>query len=189
MRIQYQFDVDKAVATMVALLRRIGPTDKLKLVKLLYLADRNCFLEFGHPITGDQPVAMKHGPVPSGCLNVLNGEIESQVFSFLHVRDREVALDQAPPPDLEKFADHETQILEQTLEEYGGMTTGQLYCLVHELPEYKDCYVPGTSTAIPFERILQHHGTEDQFRQGRPVISREMRRYLTCPFPQSESPI
>lgn len=189
MRIQYQFDVDKAVAAMVAILRHTGPTDKLKLIKLLYLADRDCFLASGHPITGDQPVAMDHGPVPSGCLHVLNGEIESRVFSVLHIHDREVKLDENPPPDMEGLADDESGTMKQTLGEYGHLTTGQLYRLVHDLPEYRDCHIPGTSADIPFEKILQHHGTEDQFRHGRPVITREMRRYLACPFPRSETHI
>ncbi len=189
MKIQYQFDVDKAVAAMVAILRYTGPTDKLKLIKLLYLADRDCFLSFGHPITGDQPVAMDHGPVPSGCLDVLNGEIESQVFSVLHVTDCTVALDDSLPPNMEELTDDESRTLKQTLDEYGRLTTGQLYRLVHELPEYRDCHIPGTSADIPFERILQHHGTEDQFRHGRPVVTRKMRRHLACPFPQSETPI
>lgn len=189
MKIEYQFDVEKAVATMVTLLKDIGPTDKLKLIKLLYLADRDCFLEFGHPITGDQPVAMDHGPVPSACLDVLNGEIDSDVFSFLHVRDRTVELDEAVPSDMKGFTDEEAQVLKKTLEKYGHMSTGELYRLVHRLPEYKDCHVRGTSADIPFEKILEHHGTEDQFRQGRPVITRQMRKYLTCPFPRSESPV
>ena len=189
MRIQYQFDVDKAVTMMVSILRHTGPIDKLKLIKLLYLADRDCFLAFGHPITGDQPVAMDHGPVPSGCLDVLNGEVESQLFSFLHLADRTVALDEAPPADVEGLADDEIGILGQTLEQYGHLSTGELYRLVHELSEYKDCYVSGTSAIISFEKILRHYGSEDQFRNGRPVITRQMRRYLRCPFPRSELPI
>ena len=189
MKIQYQFDIDKAIATMVAFLKHIEPTDKLKLIKLLYLADRDCFLEFGHPITGDQPVAMKHGPVPSGCLDVLNGEMESKVFSFLHVHDKTVTLATAAPSDLYEFADHEKQIVENTIRKYGNMTTPEIYDAVHDLPEYQDCYIPGTSTKIPYEKILRHHGTEDQYRQGRPVITRQMRNYLACPFPRSESPI
>src|SRR3990172_8253669 len=97
MKIQYQFNVDKAIATMVIFLRRLGSLDKLKLVKLLYLADRDCFLKHGHPITGDTPVAMDHGPVPSACLDVLNCDIPSQAFSFLHINDTEVRLDPNPP--------------------------------------------------------------------------------------------
>ena len=189
MKIQYQFNVDKAIATMVIFLRRLGSLDKLKLLKLLYLADRDCFLKYGHPITGDTPVAMDHGPVPSACLDVLNGEIPSQVFSFLHVRDNEISLEPNPSRmRSEEFTPEETDVIEQTLKTYGPMSTSQLYRLVHDLPEYKDSHNPGTSTPIPFAKILQHYGTEDQFRHGRPVITREMRRHLLCPFTQSETP-
>jgi uncharacterized phage-associated protein len=187
MQIQYQFNVDKAIATMVLFLRRLGPMDKLKLIKLLYLADRECFLRDGHPITGDTPVAMDHGPVPSACLDVLNGEIPSQAFSFLHVRDTEVSLDPNPPSaPIEPFTAEEASVLEQTVQEYGSLATSELYRFVHQLPEYKDAHIPGTSTPIPFAKILQHYGSEEQFRHGRPVITRQMRRHLVCPFTQPE---
>lgn len=188
MVIRYQFDVDKAVATMVAILRHTGAIDKLKLIKLLYLADRDSFLALGHPITGDRPVAMDHGPVPSGCLDVLDGKIESQVSSVLHVLDHTVTLGDSSPTDMGDLADDESRILRQTLDKYGHLTTGQLYRLVHELREYRDCHISGTSADIPFEKILKHYGTEDQFRNGRPVVTRAMRRHLACPFPRSETP-
>lgn len=187
MQIQYQFNVEKAIATMMVFLRRLGPMDKLKLIKLLYLADRDCFLVEGHPITGDTPFAMDHGPVPSACLDVLNGEIPSQAFSFLHVRDTEVSLDPNPPSDpTYLLTAEEAGVIEQTLQKYGSLTTSQLYRLVHELPEYKDAHLPGTSAPIPFAKILQYHGSQEQFRHGRPVITRQMRKYLLCPFPQPE---
>jgi uncharacterized phage-associated protein len=187
MQIQYQFNLDKAIATMVVFLRRLGPMDKLKLIKLLYLADRDCFLMDGHPITGDTPVAMDHGPVPSACLDVLNGEIASHAFSFLHVRDTEVSLDPNPPgAQTDSFTAEEASVLDNTIQKYGSMSTSDLYRFVHQLPEYKDTHVPGTSTPIGFAKILQHYGSEEQFRHGRPVITRQMRQYLVCPFPQPE---
>lgn len=189
MRIEYQFNADKAVAAMARLVSGTGPTDKLKLVKLLYLSDRDCFLKHGHPITGDQPVAMDHGPVPSGCLDVLNGQIQSDVFSFLHVQDKTVTPERNPSGCAVELSEHESKVLQDVLDQYGWMSTSQLYRLVHDLPEYKECHVPGTSTPIPFEKILKHHGTEDQYRNGRAVITREMRKHLICPFPRSEPPI
>lgn len=187
MQIQYQFNIDKAIAAMVVFLRRLGPMDKLKLVKLLYLADRDCFLKDGHPTTGDTPVAMDHGPVPSACLDVLNGEMPSKAFSFLHMRDTEVSPDPNPPSaPTNLITSEEASVLEQTAQKYGSLTTSQLYRLVHELPEYKDAHVPGTSMPIPFAKILQHYGSEEQFRHGRPVITRQMWQYLVCPFPQPE---
>lgn len=35
----------------------------LRMLKLLYLADRESLKETGHTITGDRVVAMEHGPV------------------------------------------------------------------------------------------------------------------------------
>ena len=34
----------------------------IKLIKLMYLADRRCLIETGFPITGDRMVSMPKGP-------------------------------------------------------------------------------------------------------------------------------
>jgi hypothetical protein len=56
-----------------------------------------------------------------------------------------------------------------------------------EYPEYKETYVEGTSTPIPFELILKHSGDESKFHLGRPVITPEMAAHMICPFPNDES--
>ncbi len=43
----------------------------MKLIKLLYLADREALARWGRPITTDTYVAMKHGPVLSYILNLI----------------------------------------------------------------------------------------------------------------------
>jgi len=45
----------------------------LKLMKLLYLADRESMRRNGRPISGDRYVSMDHGPVLSQTLNLING--------------------------------------------------------------------------------------------------------------------
>ena len=52
----------------------------LKLMKLLYLSDREAMREFGWPISGDRLVSMlhgRHGPVLSQTLNLMDGNVES----------------------------------------------------------------------------------------------------------------
>ena len=51
--------------------RRRLDADYLKLIKLLYLADRAALIETGSPITGDRYVSMKFGPVLSNVLNLI----------------------------------------------------------------------------------------------------------------------
>jgi uncharacterized phage-associated protein len=46
---------------------------RLRLIKLLYIADRESLQETGRPITGDRAVAMKNGPVLSRTHDLING--------------------------------------------------------------------------------------------------------------------
>ena len=55
-----------------------GRIAHLKLMKLLYLADREAVRTFGWPISGDRLVSMPHGPVLSQTLNLMDGDVESQ---------------------------------------------------------------------------------------------------------------
>ncbi|HSZ59207.1 MAG TPA: Panacea domain-containing protein [Tepidisphaeraceae bacterium] len=46
---------------------------RLRLLKLLYIADREALKERARPITGDRPVAMDHGPVLSHTYDLIKG--------------------------------------------------------------------------------------------------------------------
>ena len=43
---------------------RNGTLGKLKLMKLLYYLDFDCFEKYGHSVTGDEYLRFEHGPVP-----------------------------------------------------------------------------------------------------------------------------
>jgi len=184
MQIKYPFTDYKAIRLMAVLLKRIGPMDKLKLVKLLYFADRDCFLMHGHPITGDDLYAMPHGPVPSGCLDLLNGVQSSDIYRFIRIENNNVSLVAEPPSLDDEFVGDELGVIQETIREYGGKTAGQLWRLTHELPEYKRHNIAGTSNPISFNTLLEFYGGPRMFRHGRAVITREMRKHLPCPFPQ-----
>src|SRR5262249_47985983 len=102
MRINFQFDLVKAVQVIAYLASRLGGVEKVKLLKLLYIADREHFLKHGYPITGDRQFAMPWGPVPSACLDALNGQswpAPDDVFEFLHVVDNLVTVKKSPGED------------------------------------------------------------------------------------------
>lgn len=48
-----------------------GKLPVLKLMKLLYLAERESYRQYGEPISGDNLVSMPHGPVLSQTLNLM----------------------------------------------------------------------------------------------------------------------
>ena len=70
------FNITKTIQASAVLLKA-DPNhsmSRLRLLKLLYIADRESLTERARPITGDYPVAMDHGPVLSNTYNLIKGE-------------------------------------------------------------------------------------------------------------------
>lgn len=189
MQIRYQFHPEKTTQAVAHLLRSLGgETDKVKLMKLVYIADRTNFLRRGAPLTGDRQVAMPFGPVPSATLNLVNGDDwcdQDEEHCYFAIRDSKVCLRVDPGCGL--LEAEEVALLDDILAEYGDLHTWALVEVTHEFPEYKEAYVAGSSRLIPYELILKHHGGEAGFRKNRAVIGRDMVRHLSCPFPASET--
>ena len=180
MQIRFRFDLTKTVQVLGYLLKG-GPVDKVKLMKLVYLADRAHFIAHGTAITGDRLCAMDFGPVPSHTLDAVSGNLQpSQVFRHLHVNDNKVELRAAPGEDL--LSEEEKQTLDQILAEHGCKGTWRLVRETHRLPEYVEAYVEGSSKTIPFERIAKFSGNPARFRHERAVVSQESALQLRCPF-------
>lgn len=69
------FDTMKAVQAAAVVLRENGgQMSRLRLSKLLYIADRESFAETLRPITGDRLAALDHGPVPAYISDLLRRE-------------------------------------------------------------------------------------------------------------------
>src|SRR5687768_11865188 len=83
MRLRYR--EDKTTQAAARLLRHGGgKLNHMKLIKLLYLADRKALVQWGRPITFDWYVSMPHGPVLSFTLNKINESAEPNRPSYWH---------------------------------------------------------------------------------------------------------
>jgi uncharacterized phage-associated protein len=171
------------------LVDKLGPLDKVKLTKLLYIADRSHFLKNGRPITGDRQYALRFGPLASNCLDALNGMLCTQdrdlVFEFLHVDNKKVLLEKKP--DTEILRQSEIDALNEAVESFGQMGTFELADYTHSFPEYVEVYEEGTSKRIPYELMLKHHGNKEQVRFGRPVVTAEIAQHAVNPFSSDDS--
>lgn len=188
MQIEFPFNLDKALGAMVYLVDRIGPVDKVKLTKLLYIAERNHFLRHGRPITGARQVAMDWGPVPSECLKVLDGELwpnADAAIPYLHVNDNSVSVRDKRP--MQSLDETERAVLDQVVESFGKAEKWELVDYTHKFDEYKRVYVERTSRTIPYELLLELYGGENGFRLGRPVVSQATLSHMVCPFPAGDS--
>lgn len=69
----HKLDVRKTVQAVAVLLHsdRCDRMSYLRLLKLLYIADRESLAETGRSMTGDRVLAMRHGPVLSEVYNLV----------------------------------------------------------------------------------------------------------------------
>jgi uncharacterized phage-associated protein len=160
---------ERKVAQMAAyfLGERGGRMSLLKLMKLLYLAERESLRLYGLPMSGDHVVAMDHGPVLSQTLNLMNGTIEPTADGWPEwVSDREdyevsLAKPSLSRDDLDELSDADVEILKNVWEEFGTMTRWKIRDYTHQhCPEWQDPH--GSSLPITYEQIFValHHSHE-----------------------------
>src|SRR5260221_8121808 len=78
-----KFNERRTAQTVAMLLRlRNAPMSYLKLMKLLYLVERESLIRWGRPFTFDRPVSMKEGPVLSNTLNLIKDDSPPQDNSY-----------------------------------------------------------------------------------------------------------
>ena len=69
-----RFDATKAVQAAAVLARLEGKrVSRLRLLKLLYIADRESLRQRGSPLLGSKAVAMDNGPLHSDVYDVIKG--------------------------------------------------------------------------------------------------------------------
>lgn len=120
----------------------------LKLMKLLYLADRESMDRYSAPMSDDTPVSMTHGPVLSTTLNLITGQIESPAWRSWVSPDahHEVSLSRPVSTweDLDELSGAELEILEFVWNKFGHMRRWEIRDLTHEAcPEWVN---PGRSS-------------------------------------------
>ena len=145
-----------------------GRLNYMKLIKLLYLADRESLIDRGMPITGDAMVSMPHGPVLSNTLNLINeGEHGGSRYWYESVTGPsswEVGLvHKNPATDL--LSRYEVDLLEKIVGKFRAFSQWDLRDFTHDLPEWGD--PDGSSYPIEPKEILEAAGATDE----------EIRRY------------
>ncbi len=162
-RMRFVFDERKATqAAGVVLSRHDGQMSYLRLIKLLYLSDRQSLIETGYPITGDRFVSMKYGPVLSHCLDLVkNAPLDKATFWTQHVgRDGKHAVALLGDPGLGSLSEYDTTVLERIAERHREEADWEVVDHTHTLPEWED---PGRSSRpIDPAQILRFAGYSEE---------------------------
>lgn len=135
---------------------RGGRMSYLKLIKLLYLLDRESLLRWGRPITTDRYVAMDKGPVVSRIYELIREEpvpgtnpVWRQYISA--PSNYEVSL--SAVPETEELSPAEESLIEEIFNKYGKLSRWDLVNLSHELGEWQD--PQGSAIPIDYRDILR----------------------------------
>jgi uncharacterized phage-associated protein len=160
---QFTFDEKKTTQAAGVLLRLSGDRGiaKYHFIKMLYLADREALDRWGEPITGDNAVLMKYGPVLSTIYDLTKGQgrmVRSYWEEFITDADEETnQIFLKEDPGVRELSKSEIRILEKVYLKFKNYTWKELRDYCHSaLPEYRD--VGGTSKPLPAERILKALG-------------------------------
>ncbi len=135
---------------------RGGRMSYLKLIKLLYLLDREALLRWGRPVTTDRYISMDNGPVVSRIYDLIREEpapgadpIWRQYISA--PQEWEVAL--LADPETDEISRAEEALIDEIYAAYGKMTRWDLVRVSHELPEWQD--PNGSAIPIQYRDILR----------------------------------
>ena len=160
-----RFNETKLTQAAAYLLKLHGGEMKyIKLVKLLYLADRRSLLERGRTITKDHYVSMDHGPVLSIMLNLIQGsyrETDGTWAKTISTSNYDVVLNDAVGSlSIDNLSRAEIAILDGVYDEYGHWYRWTLIDeVMHKLPEWH--HPAGSIIPIDYKDILRAGGLSE----------------------------
>ena len=159
MSVTLPFNEAKATEAAAYLLKLSGaPMSYIKLIKLLYLVDREALLVHGRPVTTDQYVQTDQGPSLSQISDLITVDsfghsVWSDFISPLH-GELEVELRREAPPS--ELSEAEAELIESVFVNFGGKSWRELIEFSRTLPEWTN--PRGTKIPLDYADILKAHG-------------------------------
>lgn len=134
----------KIIQAFCYLLSKITTADKLKLIKLLYLADKYHIIRYARTITNDEYWAMDYGPVGSTAKDILGFDAELLSKEFKYAKKMLKKVDQhnftlgphCTIKELDKLSETDIEALDFVVDHFGGFNTNKLIKLTHRYPEW-----------------------------------------------------
>lgn len=158
---EFVFNETKAAQAAMYLLAEHGKQmPYMKLLKLLYLADREAFIESGYPITGDDMYSLKRGPILSRVLNLMRGGLSLRWGKYIARAGTSPNVVLIGPYETDRLSEYEMEVLARINSEFGHLDQWHLERYTHDhCPEWTD---PGSGRLpIDPEAILRAAGKSE----------------------------
>jgi uncharacterized phage-associated protein len=126
-------------ATGYLLRRKAGSRDNyMRVLKLLYIAERRSLQRRGVPISGDSIFAMERGPVLSRTLSLIDGSDPETANWDFYVKREDYDISLVHEPGNMQLSRADINVLEEVADEFRGFDEWALVDWCHKnLPEYE----------------------------------------------------
>jgi len=161
-------ETKKIIQAVCYILQQIGRSDKLKLVKLLYLADKCHLMRYGRTITGDEYWAMDYGPVGSTTKDILTFDerflsheykYAAKMLNKVNDYDFEAA-EKCGPRNLDLLSDTDIEAMEFIIKYFGSKNKNELIKYTHRYPEWSQ-----------FKQLFEHGKSKREKIQTEDLLS------------------
>lgn len=121
--------------------KKDGSINKMKAIKLIFLADRLHLRKYGRPVIGDMYWAMKLGTVGSKTKRAAELDLPLDVLSYTKkyikpTDEKKQSLVSIKEPDLEVFSKTDLECLETVYDTFSDKDQFELAELTHKYPEW-----------------------------------------------------
>ncbi len=139
-----EFELEKATQSLNYLAKKEGGRiDKMKAIKLIWLADRFHLRKYGRPILNDNYLAMEYGPVGSSAKDVaehssfLGTEEKKYAEGFIKPDGNKFFIESINDVDSDVFSESDIEALDFIYEKYGKQHALKLADMSHYFPEWE----------------------------------------------------
>jgi uncharacterized phage-associated protein len=163
----FPFNIEKAIQAASVLLSHHEQKrmEYIRLLKLLYIADRESVAETGRPIIGSKVVAMRNGPLHSRIYSLVKGEDIAEPEWAQCFQTIGVTIQELQHPGVSQLARYEVRKLKEVHDRYQNTDTWALVEETHNFEEWRQHYPDpheNTSRIIPFADLAKAVGQGDE---------------------------
>ena len=179
---ELSFDFKKSLEASAYLLELAGGSmEYLRLLTLLYVAERELLAEAASPLTGDLALAMSHGPVSSTVSDIILDKNWQAGEWRKFIKRSGYSIRLSTDPGFEHLSASIMGKLREIHVRYHEQNLGELIDLTRTLSEWKKNYSGSGSAPIPLEDILEgmraEEGTLEAIREEE-AIRRHMNQVI-----------
>ena len=161
----FPLQVEKAVQAVGVLFRQDGVKcmNYMRLLKLLYIADREALKETGRPITGGPMMAMDRGPVLAEVYDLICGQHENLPAWDRFLKKDRYTVELVKNPDVRKLSRFEIKKLQEIADRHRNDDEWSLSQFTRGFEEWKKNDPGKSCKSILLKDILKAVGLVDSF--------------------------